>query len=393
LGGAGASVVGAPPGFTPGVKAGAGFMPSSFAGPGDALTVLTAQRSADALAVARSADDGATWTAPTSLAVNGLPYAPTALPLAGGALGIAYLLDLPPNFDDQALEFQRYPDPPVAIYPAAGAHAVLENAKAVALGDALGVALLECTTQNCGIPGTAERVLFVRSADQGRTWSAPVRVDTPSTGATTSDFTDFAVVANGARGELAIAWQATGKIFIATSADRGASFRAPVEVDANASDASPVLAADPKSGRYYAAWAVDIPNPQAGSSPFTGQVMIAHSDDGGARWSTPVMVAAGPMTDNHYEARMAVDAAGTVHLGWLDGTPLSLAVSVVYAASRDGGATWSSPVVVSNAITPEVPWTFDLLLTAQGTPSFVWANLPTDADNDEVMFSRANTPK
>lgn len=77
---------------------------------------------------------------------------------------------------------------------------------------------------------------------------------------------------------------------------------------------------------------------------------LATSSDGGRTLGAPVRVA-GELT---FQARLAVDDSGTVHVVWLQADQVALnqvvgPVRVVAARSQDGGRTFSSPVPVSDA--------------------------------------------
>lgn len=77
---------------------------------------------------------------------------------------------------------------------------------------------------------------------------------------------------------------------------------------------------------------------------------VAKSTDGGLTLSDPVLVA-GALS---FQARIAVDPGGVVHLTWLrvaDVAPYAIVgypSPVVTSRSSDGGATWSAPVEVSD---------------------------------------------
>ncbi len=78
---------------------------------------------------------------------------------------------------------------------------------------------------------------------------------------------------------------------------------------------------------------------------------ISRSSDGGRSLSPPVQVA-GPLS---FQARLAVDGRGTVHLTWLKANQVGLLTlvgppsPVVASSSTDGARTFSAPVAVSDA--------------------------------------------
>ncbi|MDP9387612.1 MAG: glycoside hydrolase, partial [Actinomycetota bacterium] len=85
-----------------------------------------------------------------------------------------------------------------------------------------------------------------------------------------------------------------------------------------------------------------------GNAP--ANLWLATSSDGGRSLSPPVRVAGG-LT---FQARLAVDPAGTVHVTWLQANEVGLLRlvgfpnHVVAARSTDGGKTFSSPIPVSD---------------------------------------------
>lgn len=93
------------------------------------------------------------------------------------------------------------------------------------------------------------------------------------------------------------------------------------------SDDKPALAADvspasPRRGRLYVAW-----------TRISGRgdvILLAHSDDGGRRWSRPVQVS--DEGDDGFWTSLAVGRNGRVYVAWDTGT------AILIDSSRDGGA-------------------------------------------------------
>jgi hypothetical protein len=115
----------------------------------------------------------------------------------------------------------------------------------------------------------------------------------------------------------------------------------------------PVLAFAPDGTLYYSALVYDF--------SFTNRtpsgVAVASSRDGGATWSTPVMV--------HYEDAneffndkewIAAGAGGNVYVTWTlfkSNKPHGyISSNIVGAVSHDHGATWSGPIAVSDSAHP-----------------------------------------
>lgn len=102
-------------------------------------------------------------------------------------------------------------------------------------------------------------------------------------------------------------------------------------------------------GRLYVTWA-DFASGR-------GEIMLTYSDDAGASWSVPRAVTddAGTRLPNggpdHSMATIAVSAAGVVGVLWYDRREFATADGYRprFAASLDGGVSWSPSVAISTA--------------------------------------------
>jgi BNR repeat protein len=191
---------------------------------------------------------------------------------------------------------------------------------------------------------------FSATNDRGATWSAPVVVD-----ASIPDAVDLVprlvVLPSGtlvtvfARAEFAIG---LGKLYATRSIDGGATWTAPVEIAA-----APLAGfVDPETGE-------ELPQPQyenvavapdgslyvaveANTSPSTGAVSVSRSRDGGASWTRVSSPGVGAYA---FEPAIAVDSHGTVGITWYDlrnDRPGDGALSgdVWFASSHDRGSSW-----------------------------------------------------
>ena len=144
--------------------------------------------------------------------------------------------------------------------------------------------------------------------------------------------------------------RATGRhLTVSHSDDAGASFSAPLRVNAEpeAIDAGgenrPKIAV--AGGRIHVSWTTSLPQ------PFAGHVRYAHSADGGASFSAPLTINSDASPTSHRFDALLADAAGRVSLVWLDKRDGNAAKAAggeyagaaVYAAqSQDGGRTFAA---------------------------------------------------
>ena len=142
---------------------------------------------------------------------------------------------------------------------------------------------------------------YLRSSDEGMTWSAPVRVDLGATAPHQPHRgQDAQIAASGDR--LVTVWTSPGTGF---------------------------------NGR--------------------GPMATAISDNGGKTWRPGPNPADDGGQGDHSFVDIAADATGTFHLVWLDARGTNKAKGLRYASSRDGGQTWSRNLTLE-AETCECCW-------------------------------------
>lgn len=141
-------------------------------------------------------------------------------------------------------------------------------------------------------------------------------------------------------------------IYVASSKDGGKTFSAPVKVNGETDNpsglhASPAMALGPEGG-LYVAWTA-----RASGSEFAAVIRFTRSTDGGATFAPPVRVNRDtPPSSRGFES-MAVGPDGKVHIVWLDGREKKPGVSsAYYAASTDGGKTFSDDLLIDDGACP-----------------------------------------
>ena len=191
------------------------------------------------------------------------------------------------------------------------------------------------------VPGRrfpASALRFVRSADGGRTWTAPVTV-TDDSAFGSHNFHALYAARDGA---VYASWldgrTGKSKVFMTRSTDGGKSWMPNVQV--NVDEACPccrtAMASGP-DGTMYLAWR----HVGAGN---VREVVVARSTDKGATWSEPVHAQRdGWVFDGcpHAGPSLQVDEAGRVHIAWWSGK--EGAAGVWFARSTDGARTFSAP--------------------------------------------------
>src|SRR5579871_4549448 len=192
-------------------------------------------------------------------------------------------------------------------------------------------------------------LLFVRSTDGALTWSKPIKLNTTSglprddNGA----LEGFHGVV-GPDGTLYVVWDDRDGVMMAVSHDGGVSFsperRALLTgpgffgiTGVSRSNGFPQIGIDPKTSRLYLAWS-DYTNGDL-------DVFVASSADHGQSWGAPVRVNDDPLHNGNdqFFQWMAVDAAsGAVNLIFYDRRTDNRATTVTLARSTDGGKSFAN---------------------------------------------------
>ena len=217
-------------------------------------------------------------------------------------------------------------------------------------------------TQFRDIPGNAEPVMFVYSADGGLTWSAPNQLSTAQNRAFGGR--QGSVVRSGPDGTVYAMWEDSDlngyKHVLQTSSDGGRTWSKTMTIAYNTDISDPIPGAnfrtdsfasagvDPVSGALYVAW--------SSAASGSGRIVVSSSADHGQSWSTPVTVST---AREGYAFFQGLDVAqnGRIDVGYQaliakDPTTYgtgNAAINSYYVSSTDGGKTWSKPLKVSSA--------------------------------------------
>jgi hypothetical protein len=216
--------------------------------------------------------------------------------------------------------------------------------------------------------GTDGDILYVRSTDNGVTWTAPAPLN--SNAATDSGSDQQVALATGGNGVWIAVWSSNENLggtigtdrdlLYARSTDHGVTWSAPAPLNSNAAtdggyDEYPAIATD-AFGNWIVCWQSN--DSLGGTISNDDDVLYARSTDHGVTWSAPAPLNTNAATDTggDYEPTLAVDGIGTWIAAWVSNDSLGGTIGtdsdVLYARSTDSGATWSAPAPLnSNAAT------------------------------------------
>lgn len=148
------------------------------------------------------------------------------------------------------------------------------------------------------------------------------------------------------------------------SVDQGRTWSAPVDIDPGNVSASqpPLLAADPQTSDLYMVWDAnaEVANTVPGFNGDT-DIFLRVSHDAGKTWSDRVTLSDESTKANQYDPGISVAPDGTVHVAWYDfkNSPSPALVStghsgdvgisdVYYTSSSDHGRTFAPPIRVND---------------------------------------------
>lgn len=217
------------------------------------------------------------------------------------------------------------------------------------------------------VPG----VKYIKSADQGNTWTAPISITTKSTKPNWSDKPILAISADGR--DVYIAFNASDS-FVAASHDYGATFSQPVRTSHDKRYWFHTGGAVAPDGRVYFA-VIDY------SQDYTGdaRINVLKSSAGGVTWTTTRVDTSreAPYCDwspGCYlgffgpSAVLEVDAAGTIMLAYNAGDMAGVPQRMWVRTSTDG-VSWSDRTEVSNGL-PSVNNAFPALAAGPNAGDF-----------------------
>lgn len=204
-----------------------------------------------------------------------------------------------------------------------------------------------------GVSFGRDTVRLARSTDDGVTFAPAVEVFSDTDVLEAGSFQDVIAAPDGA---LYTAWlsyreympengfgdDGLTEVRITRSDDAGLTFGPSVLVDDRSCECCRTSLTVGPDGTIYLAWRDQVPQDDGGDP--VRNMVISSSRDSGATWSTAV-----PIHDDAWRFAqcpesgpvIAADRDGIIHAAWFTGKEDG--PGVYYAASRDGGATFSDP--------------------------------------------------
>ncbi len=187
---------------------------------------------------------------------------------------------------------------------------------------------------------------------EGGGWSEPIDILASPGGSLTEDIS----AVYHPNGQLMIVWDngPLGEIYFSRVASSLAGsavewFEPELLPALHSTAGSPDIAVD-GNGRIYIAYALQL-NEERG-------IYVVKSDDNGESWSNPRLVFDGVVAgwDAVDDPRLAISGDGFIHVLWTEKTipPADQPVSSAYAASTDGGDSWSEVIDLPFAEVPPV---------------------------------------
>ncbi len=372
--------------------------------------------------VARSTDNGATWTSPAALNTNAggdsgadaRPHVTTdgagnwvavweSNQNLGGTIGTDVDIFVA-NSTDNGVSWS----PPAALNTNAGGDSGSDNKPRVTTdGNGHWVAVWYSTENLGGMVGTDADIFVARSTDNGISWTAPAALNSNAGSDSGSDY--WPQVTTDGAGNWVAVWHsddALGStigtdrdIFVARSTDNGLSWTPPVALNTNAggdsgNDAVPQVTTD-NVGNWIAVWS-SMEN-LGGTIGTDYDIFVAHSTDNGATWTAPATLNtnAGGDSGSDINPQVTTDGAGNWVAMWYSSENLGGTIGtdndIFIAHSTDNGATWTAPTALNSNAGSDSGSDVDPQVTTDGAGNWVavWEsneNLGSSIGTDYDIF-------
>jgi hypothetical protein len=238
-----------------------------------------------------------------------------------------------------------------------------------------------------GTIGTDRDILVARSTDDGVTWTAPAALNTNAGGDTENDA--WPQVTTDEQGTWIAVWRSWNSlggtigtdydILVARSTDDGVTWTAPTALNTNATsdaglDSRPQLTTD-QQGTWVAVW--HSSDSLAGTIGTDFDILVARSMDDGVTWTAPIALntnAAGGSADDDLP-QVTTDGRGTWIAVWRSfdalGDTIGTDADVLFARSTDDGANWTAAAALNTNAANDAEDESQPQLTTDGTGVWV----------------------
>jgi hypothetical protein len=370
---------------------------------GDALPQVTTDGAGNWVAVwqsyqdiqvARSTDNGATWTYPAALNTNSGSdmYPQVTTDGAGNWVAVWDSGGDPysPLGPDRDILVSRSTDNGVNWTPAAAlntnaGHDGGDDKWCQVTTDGLGnwVAVWNSNTNLGGNDGPDWDILVARSADNGASWTTPAALS--SYAFVDSNGEVMPQVATDGGGNWVAVWKCAnglvdtigydGDIVVSRSTDNGATWTTPVALNTNAgsdsgADEYPQVTTD-GGGHWLAVW--KSYDTLGGTIGTDGDILAARSTDNGATWTAPAALNGNAATDSgdDLNPQVTTDGAGNWVAVWACGLNDFTDFDILLARSTNNGATWTAPAALNTNAGSDSGGDWDPQVTTDGAGNWV----------------------
>ena len=353
--------------------------------------------------VARSTDNGANWTSPAPLNTNagidsGIDYVPqvttdglgtwvavwSSTENLGGTIGT----------EEDILVARSVNDGASWTAPAAlNTNAASDSGRDIdpqVTTDGLGnwVAVWSSDDYLGGAIGTDFDILYARSTDNGANWTLPAALNTFAANDSAFDI-DPQVTTDGLGNWVAV-WQSDDSlggtigtdfdILIARSTDNGASWGTPVALNINAVgdtgfDVNPQVTTD-GLGNWVAVW--DSTENLGGTIGTDRDILTATATGNGGLWSAPASLKNNAATDGgagDFSPEVTTDGLGNWVAVWHSRDSLGGTIGTdddnLFARSANNGASWTDPAALNKNAVGDSAFDFRSQVTTDGLGNWV----------------------
>ncbi len=250
-----------------------------------------------------------------------------------------------------------------------------------------------------GSIGSDDDILVARSTDNGASWSAPTTLNTNAVSDSGDD--NFPQLSTDGAGNWVAVWESRDDlgstigqdddILVARSTDNGASWSAPTALNANASSDSsasddqwPHLSTD-GAGNWLTVWYY---RPNFSTNP---DIVVARSSDNGMSWSNPALVHPANAVLDEIPS-VSTDGAGNWTVIWHRVDESEGTADILVARSRDNGITWGTPSALNTgALDTTDNYAPDIRADNASSWVAVWVSDPGSSALESIQYSRALT--